>query len=77
MRLSLFPPLAAVLASVFLRERLAVLRIIAILIGVAGAATLTLSKSSAGSSLAGDAMIGAFILTWALLMLGIRRLDTE
>jgi drug/metabolite transporter (DMT)-like permease len=74
--LSLFPPLAAVLASVFLRERLAVLRIIAILVGMAGAAILTLSKSGAGSSLAGDAMIGAFILTWALLTLGIRRLDT-
>jgi drug/metabolite transporter (DMT)-like permease len=73
--LSLFPPLAAVLASVFLRERLAVLRIVAILIGVVGALILTLSKSGAGSSLAGDAMIGAFILTWALLTLGIRRLD--
>lgn len=74
--LSLFPPLAAVLASIFLRERLAVLRIVAVLIGVAGAAILTLSKSGAGSSLAGDAMIGAFILTWALLTLGIRKLDT-
>ena len=56
--LSLFPPLAAVLASVFLRERLTVLRVVAILIGVVGAAILTLSKSGAGSSLAGDAMIG-------------------
>jgi len=74
--LSLFPPLAAVLASVFLRERLALPRIVAILIGVAGAAILTLSKSGAGSSLAGDAMIGAFILTWALLTLGVRKLDT-
>jgi drug/metabolite transporter (DMT)-like permease len=53
-----------------------VLRIVAVLIGVAGAAILTLSKSGAGSSLAGDAMIGAFILTWALLTLGIRKLDT-
>jgi drug/metabolite transporter (DMT)-like permease len=48
--LSLFPPLAAVLASVFLRERLTVLRVVAILIGVVGAVILTLSKSGAGSS---------------------------
>ena len=74
--LSLFPPLAAVLASVFLRERLTVLRAVAILIGVVGAVILTLSKSGAGSSLAGDAMIGGLILTWAFLTLGIRKLDT-
>jgi drug/metabolite transporter (DMT)-like permease len=74
--LSLFPPLAAVLASVFLRERLTVLRVVAIVIGVVGAVILTLLKSGAGSSLAGDAMIGALILTWAFLTLGIRKLDT-
>ncbi|WNV12747.1 hypothetical protein [Tardiphaga sp. 709] len=43
--LSLFPPLAARLAAVFLRERLS-LKMIAIAFGVMGAATLTLSKSS-------------------------------
>jgi drug/metabolite transporter (DMT)-like permease len=74
--LSLFPPLAAVLASLFLQERLAALRVVAILIGVFGALILTLSKSGAGSSVAGDAMIGAFILTWAVLTLGIRKLDS-
>jgi drug/metabolite transporter (DMT)-like permease len=74
--LSLFPPLAAVLASVFLRERLTVLRVVAILIGVVGAVILTLSKSGAGSSLAGDAMIGGLILTCTFLQLGIRKLDT-
>ena len=41
-----------------------------------GAVILTLSKSGAGSSLAGDAMIGGLILTWAFLQLGIRKLDT-
>jgi drug/metabolite transporter (DMT)-like permease len=74
--LSLFPPLAAVLASVFLRERLPTLRVVAILIGVVGAMILTLSKSGARSSFAGDAVISTFILTWALLTLGIRKLDT-
>jgi drug/metabolite transporter (DMT)-like permease len=59
-----------------LRERLTVLRVVAILIGVVGAVILTLSKSGAGSSLAGDAMIGGLILTWAFLQLGIRKLDT-
>ncbi|MGM4896920.1 hypothetical protein [Tardiphaga sp. 839_C3_N1_4] len=44
--LSLFPPLAARFAAVFLRERLSVLKMIAIAFGVMGAATLTLSKSS-------------------------------
>jgi hypothetical protein len=50
--------------------------VVAILIGVFGALILTLSKSGAGSSVAGDAMIGAFILTWAVLTLGIRKLDS-
>jgi drug/metabolite transporter (DMT)-like permease len=74
--LSLFPPLAAILASLFLRERLALLWIIAIVIGVLGALTLTFSKSGRGSTVAGDALIGAFILTWAFLTVGIRKLDT-
>jgi drug/metabolite transporter (DMT)-like permease len=74
--LSLFPPLAAVLASLLLRERLPLLRIIAIVVGVLGALILTLSKSAGGSTAAGDALIGAFILTWAFLTLGIRKLDT-
>jgi drug/metabolite transporter (DMT)-like permease len=73
--LSLFPPLASLLAALFLRERLSRLRIAGIGVGVIGAATLTLSKSGAGSSLAGDALIGAVLLTWAVLTLGVRVLD--
>ncbi len=73
--LSLFPPLAAGLAAVFLRERLSVLKMVAIAIGVMGAATLTLSKSSGGATMTGDLLIAAFILTWAILTLGIRQLD--
>jgi len=45
------------------------------MVGVVGAMTLALSKSASGSTLAGDAMIGAFILMWAFLTLGIRKLD--
>jgi hypothetical protein len=52
-----------------------VLRVVAILIGVVGAVILRLSKLGAGSSLAGDAMIGGLILTWAFLQFGIRKLD--
>jgi drug/metabolite transporter (DMT)-like permease len=74
--LSLFPPLAALLASILLRERLAPLRIFAIVVGVAGAMILTLSKSASGSTLVGDAMTSAFVLTWALLTLGTRKLST-
>jgi drug/metabolite transporter (DMT)-like permease len=73
--LSLFPPLATGLAAVFLRERLSVLKMIAIVIGVMGAATLTLSKSSSAATTSGDLLIASFILTWAILTLGIRRLD--
>lgn len=73
--LSLFPPLATGLAAVFLRERLSVLKMIAILIGVMGAATLTLSRSSGAATMNGDLLIAAFILTWAILTLGIRQLD--
>jgi drug/metabolite transporter (DMT)-like permease len=73
--LSLFPPLAAGLAAVFLRERLSLLKMIAILIGVMGAATLTLSRYSGGVTTVGDLLIAAFIFTWAILTLGIRQLD--
>jgi drug/metabolite transporter (DMT)-like permease len=73
--LSLFPPLAAGLAAIFLRERLSVLKMIAIVIGVMGAATLTLSKSSGAATMSGDLLIAAFVLTWAILTLGIRQLD--
>jgi drug/metabolite transporter (DMT)-like permease len=73
--LSLFPPLAAGLAAVFLRERLSALKMIAIVVGVMGAATLTLSRSSSGATTLGDLLIAAFILTWAVLTLGIRQLD--
>jgi drug/metabolite transporter (DMT)-like permease len=73
--LSLFPPLAAGLAALFLRERLSGLKMIAIAIGIMGAATLTLSRSSGGATTTGDLLIAAFILTWAILTLGIRQLD--
>lgn len=73
--LSLFPPLAAGLAAIFLRERLSVLKIVAIAIGITGAATLTLSRSSGAATMTGDLLIAAFILAWAILTLGIRQLD--
>jgi drug/metabolite transporter (DMT)-like permease len=73
--LSLFPPLAAGLAAIFLRERLSALKMIAIAIGVMGTATLTLSRSSGTATTTGDLLIAAFIFTWAILTLGIRQLD--
>jgi drug/metabolite transporter (DMT)-like permease len=73
--LSLFPPLAAGMAAVVLRERLSLLKIVAIAVGVAGAATLTFAKSSGGATATGDLLIAAFILTWAILTIGIRQLD--
>ncbi len=73
--LGLFPPLAAGLAALFLRERISKLRIFAIVVGVTGAAMLTLSRSSGAATMMGDLLIAAFILAWAILTLGIRQLD--
>jgi drug/metabolite transporter (DMT)-like permease len=73
--LSLFPPLAAGLAAIFLRERLSALKMFAIVIGIMGAATLTLSRSSGAATTIGDLLIAVFIFAWAILTLGIRQLD--
>ncbi len=73
--LSLFPPLASVLAAITLRERLALIRIVAIVIGIVGAATLTFGRPTSGSSPVGDMLSASFILSWALLTVGIRKLD--
>jgi drug/metabolite transporter (DMT)-like permease len=75
--LSLLPPLASMLAALLLHERLPALRIVAIVIGVIGAVLLTSSRSGAGATLAGDLLIGGFILAWAILTTGIRKLDTS
>jgi drug/metabolite transporter (DMT)-like permease len=77
MLLSLFPPLAAFLASVFLHEKLSRLAISSVVVGISGALFLALSRSAGGSSWYGDALIGGFIFTWALLTLGIRQLDAR
>ncbi len=73
--LSLFPALAATLAVIFLKERLAPIRMVAILIGIVGAAVLTLSSTTSGATPIGDLMILGFIFAWALLTIGIRQLD--
>lgn len=73
--LSLFPALAAALAAIFLKETLAPIRIAAIVVGIVGAAVLTLSGSTSGATPIGDLMILGFIFTWALLTIGIRQLD--
>ncbi len=75
--LSLFPPLASLFAAIALRERLAPIRIVAIVIGVIGAATLTIARSGSGSSPQGDMLWASFIFTWALLTVGIRKLDAK
>jgi drug/metabolite transporter (DMT)-like permease len=72
---SLFPPLAGGLAALFLRERLAPVRVVAILVGVVGASTLALSKSTGGATPSGDLLVAAFIAAWALLTVGIRLLN--
>jgi drug/metabolite transporter (DMT)-like permease len=73
--LSLFPPLAAGLAALLLRERLAPIRLLALVVGVLGASTLTLSKASGGATPKGDLLVAAFIFSWALLTLGVRKLN--
>jgi drug/metabolite transporter (DMT)-like permease len=73
--LSMLPPLALILAGLFLHERLPAVRIVAIVIGIIGAAILTGSRSGAGATLQGDLLIAAFIFAWAVLTTGIRSLD--
>jgi drug/metabolite transporter (DMT)-like permease len=73
--LSMLPPLASILAGLFLHERLPAVRIVAIVIGIIGAVTLTGSRSGAGATVQGDLLIAAFIVAWAVLTAGIRSLD--
>jgi drug/metabolite transporter (DMT)-like permease len=73
--LSLLPPVASLLATLLLGEMLSPQKILAIVLGVVGACILTLSKGAVGSTLSGDLLIAAFILTWAALTVCIRRLD--
>lgn len=75
MLLSLFPPVAAGLAALFLRERLSPIRAAAIVVGVCGAGVLAFSRSAGGATLGGDLLVAGFILTWALLTVAIRALD--
>ncbi len=54
MLLSLGAPLTAVMSAVVLKERVDLLRIVALAIGIAGAILLSLARSASGSSIAGD-----------------------
>ena len=72
--MSLAPSVTAVLAAVTLRERLDLLRIAALVVGIAGAVLLTLTRSATGSTLYGDllelvqvvSLAGMFVLTRVL-----------
>jgi drug/metabolite transporter (DMT)-like permease len=70
--LSLTPAVAAILAAFFLHERLTLTRIAAFFVGTAGAVLLTLTKSAAGATPQGDAVVLMQVIMWASLTLGIR-----
>jgi drug/metabolite transporter (DMT)-like permease len=73
--LSLVPPVASILAVIFLHERLRTIRIVAIALGAAGAATLTLTRSTSGSTPEGDALILIMVVMWAVMTLSLRMLN--
>jgi drug/metabolite transporter (DMT)-like permease len=52
--MSLAPPVTAVLAGFILRERVDTIRVIALVVGIAGAALLTITRSATGSTVFGD-----------------------
>jgi drug/metabolite transporter (DMT)-like permease len=52
--MSLAPPVTAVIAAPILRERVDAVRIVALCVGIAGAALLTITHSATGSTVFGD-----------------------
>lgn len=73
--LSLVPAVASILAALLLHERLHGIRIVAIVLGAAGAATLTFTRSTVGSTPEGDAMILVMVVMWAVMTLALRLLN--
>ncbi|GAC1433818.1 MAG: hypothetical protein NVSMB5_27310 [Candidatus Velthaea sp.] len=62
----LAPPINAAFAALVFRTRLDAVRCIALAIGVAGVGLLALTKASDGSSIAGDALMIAWLLNFAV-----------
>ena len=73
--LSLAAPIASILAVAFLRERLQLIRVLALAIGTIGGAALTFSRSTSGSSPYGDAMILVMVAGWGVMLIAMRVLN--
>jgi drug/metabolite transporter (DMT)-like permease len=72
--MSLTPSVTAVLAALLLRERVDVLRIAALVVGIAGALLLTFTRSATGSTLFGDLLELVQVISLAVMFVLTRRL---
>jgi drug/metabolite transporter (DMT)-like permease len=72
--MSLTPPVTAVIAALALRERIDVIRIAALAIGIAGAVLLTVTRSATGSTVFGDMLELVQVASYALMFVLTRAL---
>jgi drug/metabolite transporter (DMT)-like permease len=77
MLMSLSPPLTAVVSAFVLRERVDAARIVALAIGIAGAALLSLTHSGSGSSVKGDVIELFQVVFFSLMFVFTRGLGTR
>ena len=72
--MSLTPPITAVIAALALRERIDVVRIAALSIGIAGAVLLTVTRSATGSTVFGDLLELVQVVCYATMFILTRAL---
>jgi drug/metabolite transporter (DMT)-like permease len=77
MLFSLGAPVTAVLSAVALKERVDLPRIAALVLGIAGAALLSLTRSASGSSIQGDLLELVQVLAFSLCFVFTRALGTR
>ncbi|HEV8020884.1 MAG TPA: DMT family transporter [Candidatus Lustribacter sp.] len=75
--MSLSPPVTAVMAALLLRERVDAIRIVALAIGIGGAALLTLTHSASGSTVFGDLLELGQVLSFATMFVLTRALGSR
>ncbi|GAC1405123.1 MAG: hypothetical protein NVSMB64_09440 [Candidatus Velthaea sp.] len=75
--LALAPILAGILSYFILREAITPLRIGALMLGIAGAVVLTVTKSSTGSHWSGDAIMLVFIVSYPFFTIFLRLIHAE
>jgi drug/metabolite transporter (DMT)-like permease len=75
--MSLAPPVTAVMAALLLRERVDAIRVVALAIGIGGAALLTLTRSASGSTVFGDVLELGQVVSFASMFVLTRALGNR